>query len=153
VRVVVASYRQPRLESELEGARQLLSAAGIDVKIEPLGGTLPLELSAVLAWTVREGVTNVVRHSRAQHCLIRLTQEHETVGVEVINDGGREVRAASAFARSGLGLAGLAERANALGGRMEASTLPLPNEDRFRLWVGLPLQSGVKAERGQEEQP
>ena len=102
---------------------------------------------------MREGVTNVIRHSRAQHCLIRLTWENETVGIEVINDGGREGRAESASARPGLGLAGLRERVTALGGRMEAGLLPLSDKDRFRLWVGLPLQSRAQPERAQREQP
>src|SRR5258708_2786901 len=65
VREAVAGYRQPRLESELEGARQLLSAAGADVQALPRSEAPSPETSAVLAWTVREGVTNVIRHSRA----------------------------------------------------------------------------------------
>jgi len=65
VRLTVAGYRQPHLESELEGARQLLSSAGIDTRVEPLLQSLPAPIDAVLAWTVREGVTNVIRHSRA----------------------------------------------------------------------------------------
>src|SRR3989454_7036133 len=140
VREAVAGYRQPQLSSELEGARQLLSAAGINSQIEPLIEALPPETSAVLAWTVREGVTNVIRHSRAQHCLIRLTQENGHVCAEVINDRGREVRAESASGRPGLGLGSMHERVSALGGRMEAGPLPLPGKERFRLWVELPLQ-------------
>jgi len=41
VREAVAGYRQPRLANELEGARQLLEAAGVDAQIEPLKETLP----------------------------------------------------------------------------------------------------------------
>jgi two-component system response regulator DesR len=111
VREAVAGYRHPRLESELEGARQLLSAAGIDYQIETLTLVLPPETSAVLAWTVREGVTNVIRHGRARHCEITLIQGNGTVGAEVINDGGRAARAESPSERPGLGLAGLRERA------------------------------------------
>src|SRR6266581_3126890 len=70
VREAVAGYRQPNLSSELEGARQLLEAAGIDYQIELNTLVLPPETSAVLAWTVREGVTNVIRHSRARQCRI-----------------------------------------------------------------------------------
>src|SRR5229473_3226320 len=107
VREAVAGYRQPRLEGELEGARQLLEAAGINYQIEPNTLILPPETSAVLAWTVREGVTNVIRHSRARHCEITLIQGNGTVGAAVINDGGREARAESPSGRPGLGLAGL----------------------------------------------
>ena len=152
VREAVAGYRQPHLSSELEGARQLLEAAGINAQIEPIKEALPPALDAVLAWTVREGVTNVIRHSRAQHCLIRLTQENGHVCAEVINDRGREVRAESASGRPGLGLGSMHERVSALGGRMEAGPLPLPGKERFRLWVELPLQGRAQATRAQEEQ-
>ena len=152
VREAVAGYRHPQLSSELEGARQLLSAALIDAQIEPLPEALPPEISAVLAWTMREGVTNVIRHSRAQHCLIRLTQENGRVGAEVINDGGAHARAESASGLPGSGLAGLRERVTALGGRMEAGPLTLPGKERFRLYVELPLQSRAQAQRVQEEQ-
>ncbi len=156
VREAVAGYRQPRLESELEGARQLLEAAGIDYQIEPLSETLPPETSAVLAWTVREGVTNVIRHSRARHCLIRLTQKNGRVWAEVINDGGKQERVESVFVRPGLGLAGLRERVSALGGRMEAGPLDATGREGFRVQVELPMQSdgeGQAFQRSQEEQP
>ena len=145
VREAVSGYRQPRLESELEGARQLLEAAGIDYQIEPNTLALPSETSAVLAWTVREGVTNVIRHSRARHCEITLIQGDGTVGAEVINDGGREARAESPTARPGLGLAGLRERVSTLGGYMEAGPLTLSGKEHFRVHVELPIHKGGEA--------
>ena len=151
VREAVAGYRQPRLESELEGARQLLEAAGIDSQIEPNTLVLPPETSAVLAWTVREGVTNVIRHSRARHCEITLIQGNGTVGAEVINDGGREACAESPSGRPGLGLAGLRERVSALGGRMQAGPLTLSGKEHFRVRVELPIHPGVEAPVLQEE--
>jgi two-component system, NarL family, sensor histidine kinase DesK len=150
VREAVAGYRQPRLESELEGARQLLEAAGIDYQIDPLKEALPLALDAVLAWTVREGVTNVIRHSRARHCRIQLIQKNGTLGAEVLNDGGRREQAEST-ARPGLGLAGLRERVSALGGQMEAGPLTLLGKEHFRLRVELPIQHDVEAPALQEE--
>jgi len=151
VREAVAGYWQPRLESELEGARQLLEAAGIDSQIEPNTLALPPETSAVLAWTVREGVTNVIRHSRARHCEITLLQGNGTVGAEVINDGGRAARAESQSRRPGLGLAGLRERVSALGGRMEAGPHTLSGKEHFRVRVELPIHPGVEAPVLQEE--
>jgi two-component system response regulator DesR len=65
VREAVAGYLQPDLRSELEGARQLLEAAGIEGGIDPIQEVLPPAIDAALAWMVREGVTNVIRHSRA----------------------------------------------------------------------------------------
>jgi two-component system, NarL family, sensor histidine kinase DesK len=150
VREAVAGYRHPRLESELEGARQLLEAAGIDYQVDPLKEALPLAFDAVLAWTVREGVTNVIRHSRARHCRIQLTQKNGTLGAEVLNDGGRREQAEST-ARPGLGLAGLRERVSALGGQMEAGPLTLLGKEHFRLRVELPIQHDVEAPALQEE--
>src|SRR3989440_9801973 len=150
VREAVAGYRQPQLSSELEGARQLLEAAGIDYQIEPLIETLPPETSAILAWTVREGVTNVIRHSRAQHCLIQLAQQNGRVWAEVINDGGAHVQEESTV-RPGLGLAGLRERVSVLGGRIEAGPLTLSGKEHFRVRVDLPINPGVEAPVLQEE--
>jgi len=79
VRVVVAGARQPTLQSELDGARQLLEAAGIVYTLEQTAEALPAPVDAVLAWTIREGVTNVIRHSRARWCHIRLVATEASV--------------------------------------------------------------------------
>jgi two-component system sensor histidine kinase DesK len=150
VREAVAGYRQPRLESELEGARQILEAAGIDVQIEALRETLAQPLDTALAWTVREGVTNVIRHSRAQQCWIRLTQREGIVRAEVLNDGG-ERRPEEKPSRRGLGLAGLRERVSPLGGSLSAGPLVLQGKEHFRLCVELPFQKRREALASQEE--
>ena len=150
VREAVAGYRQPTLASELEGACQLLEAAGISYQIDPIQEVLPPDVDTALAWTVREGVTNVVRHSRTRHCRIRLTHKNGTVGVEVLSDGGRREQVASS-ARPGLGLAGLRERACTLGGDLEAGPLLLQGKEHFRLAVALPLQSRGDAKGFRED--
>jgi two-component system sensor histidine kinase DesK len=140
VRKTVAGYRQPRLASELDGARQLLEAAGIEYSIEELQGELPQPLDAVLAWTVREGVTNVIRHSRAQHCLLRFTREQGRIGVEMLNEGAGTEDAPELCLGQGSGLLGLRERVSGLGGTMEAGPLMLSGKQHFRLRVELPMQ-------------
>src|SRR5712692_9447835 len=150
VREAVAGYRQPTLSSELEGARQLLAAAGIDVEIESINEVLPPAFDAALAWTVREGVTNVIRHSRARQCRIHVTKKNGTVVAEVLNDGGQREQVESTV-RPGLGLAGLRERVSALGGRMEAGSLTLSGKEHFRVRVELPTQPGVAVPVFQEE--
>jgi two-component system, NarL family, sensor histidine kinase DesK len=116
VREAVAGYRQPTLLGELEAARQLLAAAGIATTIEAEAGTLDPALDAVLAWAVREGVTNVIRHSRAGCCTIRVNRKRGFVSVEVINDGCRELSQERIVVGAGSGLAGLEERARSQGG-------------------------------------
>jgi two-component system, NarL family, sensor histidine kinase DesK len=150
VREAVAGYRQPALASEVEGARQLLEAAGIKVHIELLDESLPPALDATLAWTVREGVTNVIRHSCAQQCWIRLTQREGVVEVEILNDGG-ERRPEEKPSRRGLGLAGLQERVSALGGCLKAGPLRLQGKEHYRLFVELPFQDQGKTAAFQEE--
>ena len=68
VREAVANYRERSLEAELEGARVALSAAGIEATIRRPDLPLPTTVDSVLGWTVREGITNVVRHSNGRHC-------------------------------------------------------------------------------------
>ena len=158
VREAVAGYRRPTLDGELAGAREMLEAAGIDCRIERDTGALPNATEAVLAWAVREGVTNVMRHSRAHHCYIRLAREDTKDGeaskvrVEVSDDGrglaprsrdGAEGPGTGGFgpegSTSGSGLSGLAERvADFAGAHFEAGPLP---EGGFRLRASLPLRS------------
>ena len=125
-------------------------AAGIDTQIEPITQALPLAVDAALAWTVREGVTNVIRHSLARQCRIQLTQKNGTAGAEVLNDGGRREQVESTV-RPGMGLAGLRERVCALGGQMEAGSLTLQGKEHYRVRVELPIQGDVEASALQEE--
>ena len=141
VRETVAGYRQQTLASELDGARQILEAAGITCTMELKAGPLPADTDAVLAWMVREGVTNVIRHSRARRCLIRITGVGETIRVEVVNDGYREQEATAV--EKGSGLSGLAERVAAHGGRIQAGPYLTENGPGFRLQVEFPVQNST----------
>jgi two-component system, NarL family, sensor histidine kinase DesK len=70
VRAVTRDEHLVSLRTETEGAAALLSAAGIDARIDLDLPDLPPAVEQVLAWAVREGVTNVLRHSRASTCSI-----------------------------------------------------------------------------------
>jgi two-component system, NarL family, sensor histidine kinase DesK len=133
VRGAVQGYRNLALDEALDGARSALSAAGIDCRLEDAPRmTLPAEVEAVLAWAVREGTTNVVKHSHAHRCDIRVRADADSAAVEVENDGAD----AAATAPAGSGLTGLAERARAVRGTLEAG----PRRDGvFRLHLTIPL--------------
>jgi two-component system sensor histidine kinase DesK len=149
VREAVAGYRQPTLVEELHGAEEMLRAAGIACRIENGASLLPKSVESMLAWTVREGTTNVIRHSGARHCTIRLVREDGTVGVVVRDDGhGREAtRDRTDGSSGGSGLAGLAERvADFAGANFEAGPCP---EGGFRLCVRLPIAEGGEQREGQ----
>jgi two-component system sensor histidine kinase DesK len=140
VREAVAGYRGQTLSGELEGARQILEAAGIAAEIEYEGEPYPPGMEAALAWMVREGVTNVIRHSHARRCFIRITSVGEITRAEVINDGYREPE--GGVNEKGSGLPGLAERVAAVGGRLEAGPIPAEDGFDFRLQVELPISGG-----------
>ncbi|NNG40512.1 sensor histidine kinase [Flexivirga sp. ID2601S] len=107
VRRAVEGYREISLSGELTRAREALAAAGIEARTPTALDQVPADLVELFAWTVRESVTNVLRHSRAQHCVITVTPRALTVADDGV--GGPEV------SPSGNGLRGLRERANASG--------------------------------------
>jgi two-component system, NarL family, sensor histidine kinase DesK len=159
VRDAVSGYRQPTLAGELEGARVALLAAGIEASV--IGDSVSLDpaVEAVLAWTVREGATNVIRHSGASHCSVTVRSTAGGAGVEVVDDGvgwGRSdplvgdvenggARAPAGGSGTGNGLAGLRERAATLRGRIEAGAAP---GGGYRLAVSVPAPVSTAAGDG-----
>jgi two-component system sensor histidine kinase DesK len=100
---------------------------------------LPPNVEAVLAWTVREAATNVIRHSGARHSAIRLVPALGEAAVEVVDDG-EGVSGASAANGAGHGLAGLEARVRQAGGRLEAG--PRNDGPGFRVRAVVPVESG-----------
>ncbi|MFF4454631.1 sensor histidine kinase [Streptomyces goshikiensis] len=139
VREAVSGYRRPTLPGELAGARTALTAAGVlaDLPAEPVED-LPEEVESVLAWALREAVTNVVRHSGAQRCTVRVellqTLAGKRVELSVADDGG-----GSGAPVPGNGLTGLTERLEAVGGTLSAGPA---GKRGFRLLARVPLGSG-----------
>jgi two-component system sensor histidine kinase DesK len=114
VRRAVEGYRELTLPGELARARMALSAAEIDAELPNTTDDVPTDRRELFAWAVREGITNVIRHSGARRCTVVLG-EHE---VEVRDDGRGAVATGS-----GYGLTGLRERATALGGIVVTQSL------------------------------
>jgi two-component system sensor histidine kinase DesK len=99
---------------------------------------------------VREGATNVIRHSGARHCHVTVKAGLADAAVEVVDDGGGPAVGADAGVgadvgvgpggangHAGHGIAGLSERAEQLRGRIEAGRLP--DGGGFRLAVSIPM--------------
>jgi two-component system sensor histidine kinase DesK len=91
----------------------MLESAGISVRWEEDGGDLPPEAETVLAWAVREGATNVLRHSRARECMVKLDRRNGSAVLEMVDDGVGEARS-SIDGGLGNGLRGLGERVAAI---------------------------------------
>ena len=119
-----------------EVAIMLDALIGIELEVQQDVGALDRETEAVLGWAIREGCTNVIRHSGAKHCRIHLTRKPGQLQIEVANDGWRVPQAPA-----GNGLRGLEERLSALGGTLDASALPSAG---FRLVATVPPQSRLE---------
>jgi two-component system, NarL family, sensor histidine kinase DesK len=122
IRATVSGYRRGSLAAELAGAQEALRAAGIDAVLPQAVDEVAEELREPFAYVLREGVTNVIRHSGATRCEVLLGPR----SLEIRDDG----RRAAVRGRAGSGLAGLAERMATVGGRLTAEPLP---DKGFRL--------------------
>jgi two-component system sensor histidine kinase DesK len=131
VREAVSGYREASLASEIEQARSALIAAGIDVRVQPLAENLPAGTENVLAWALREGVTNVIRHAGAKAARITLARRDGRAELEVTDDG----RGAVDF-KAGNGLTGIRERVAGRKGEVEFGPAA---SGGFRLRVSVPL--------------
>ena len=116
VRETVAGWHHASLADELYVATEALTAAGAAVKTE---GDWRLDLApsveTVMAMALREAVTNIVRHSHAEHVLLRLDAPDGGVQLRVADDG------VGHNGDEGSGLRGMRERVLAAGGTIEFS--------------------------------
>ncbi|MGC4943968.1 sensor histidine kinase [Kribbella sp. DT2] len=115
VRAAVAGYRELSLAGELVSARAALEAAEIRAELPTTVDDVPEAHRELFAWVVREGITNVVRHSAARKCTIRVTAQQ----IEVLDDGRGPTGSSG-----GHGLIGLRERADAVGATLSVGQAP-----------------------------
>ncbi|MFE5587638.1 sensor histidine kinase [Kitasatospora sp. NPDC056531] len=124
VRGAVTGYREVSLAGEVARGRELLRAAGVVADLPRAADAVGPEHRELFGWVVREGITNVVRHARADRCSVALTAS----SVEIRDDGtggggGGGGGAVGAGVGGGKGLTGLRERVAAAGGTVEAGPL------------------------------
>jgi two-component system, NarL family, sensor histidine kinase DesK len=141
MRAVVSGYRAADLAAELAGAQAVLRSAGATCRVVGDASGLSQAVQAALGWVVREGTTNIIRHSDASACVIEVDVRDvpgaaSTVMLRMDND---RVRSADADG-TGTGLLGLAERVAAVGGAITACQ---PRSGHFRLEATLPTSGPV----------
>ncbi len=144
VRSVASGYRELSLDSESRMARSVLAAADVRVRMEMLDDELPQPVRTVLAVVLREGVTNVLRHSRVESCEIALRRTADGVSLDIVNDGVEPPGEASAEpgpapsgdTSPGSGIGNLSHRVADLGGELSAGVEP---DGRFRLRAAVPV--------------
>jgi signal transduction histidine kinase len=120
----------PRL---VEQARSGGLRADMDVDVD--GTAVPSAIGGAAFRIVQEALTNVLRHADASSAHVRVQASPHTLDIEITDDG----RADASGAHPGLGLRGMAERAAALGGRLNVG----PREEGgWRVHATLPLGGG-----------
>jgi two-component system sensor histidine kinase DesK len=145
VREAVTGYRRATLAVELAGARRALAAAGIawDEDIAPIAP--PAEVEGPLAWALREGVTNVIRHSGGRSCRLSLRVIGPDAVITVTDEGALSAAPGVPSAPAppillGNGLRGLGERLALAGGRLDVGPVAAGG---FRLRASVPLTGPV----------
>ncbi|WP_435111587.1 sensor histidine kinase [Nocardiopsis synnemataformans] len=137
VRRVVRGELRTTWDDELSGARSLLRSAGVRCTVT--GDPVPQRCAEALAWVVREGVTNLLRHASATQVTIATANEDAEVHLTIANDGAGPP--CSAQDGEGTGLRAMSERLHALGGRVTARR----DGDWFLLDAALPLPKDTSA--------
>jgi len=119
VRSALKGYRAAGLDAEIAQARATLETAGIKVQASASGR---LELSSaqegVLALVIREAVTNILRHSQATECNLRLLQSDGVCTLEVADNG------CGSNGVEGEGIKGMRQRVETLGGNLQRTNAP-----------------------------
>ncbi|MBM7785616.1 sensor histidine kinase [Tenggerimyces flavus] len=133
VREAVHGYSEVDLDDQLTAVEGVLRDAGVRCTVERSDVSLSTEAATQLALALREGCTNVLRHSTAGWCTISLSTDDAEVRMTVANDG-----AASAAAdRLSFGLRGIAERLATVGGTLRTDR----TGDVFTLAITVPTAS------------
>ncbi|MFE7332902.1 MULTISPECIES: sensor histidine kinase [Streptomyces] len=126
---------------ELAAAHAALEAAGIDVRLRDCRPALPAGLENCLGAALREGVTNILRHSAARLCTLEVTEAEGAVKLSIENDGVSVTN--NLDERHGSGLSNLAIRAATLGGVLTYG----PTAPGFRIAISVPVHAPVKQHR------
>ncbi len=105
---VVLGMRQPSLRDEITSAAILLRSTGAEVTVRVADVELSARTSEILAWVIREGTTNILRHSTATCCAMSLdAAAPRRARLKLVNDVPVPTMAEMP---GGSGLAGLRER-------------------------------------------
>jgi len=125
----------PSLPEELRDARTTLAAAGIRATLRS-GPPVPPAAAGPLAWALREGLTNVLRHSGATRCEVEVRHDQGRFRLTVVDDGVGVV--AGHHDRRG-GLDGLRDRLRAAGGGLDVA----PGDTGFSITAWVPDSVGA----------
>jgi signal transduction histidine kinase len=118
--------------------RELAAADGAETEVAGLPRALPAEASQAVRRVAQEALTNVRKHAHGARVRITLTYGTDHVTLEVRDSGGLDTAPAGlAGSGSGYGLLGMRERAELLGGTLEAGP-GTPDEKGFTVRLRVP---------------
>ena len=103
IRDTVDGLRATTLQGELTAARLVLEDADVALVVDGSEAKVPEEYHTVIGWTVREAVTNIVRHAHATTCRVELANAPALI--RIYDDG-----IGKSDALEGNGLIGLRQR-------------------------------------------
>ncbi|RSM77593.1 histidine kinase [Amycolatopsis sp. WAC 01375] len=141
VRSVASGYRELSLDQESRSAQAVLVAADVQVRLEIEQDDLPTTVRTVLAVVLREGVTNVLRHSKVERCEIAVRRTVNGVALDIVNDGVQNGRPPDPerperVEAPGSGITNMSDRVTGLGGELTAG---VEADGRFRLHAVVPV--------------
>ena len=120
VRELVSDMKTATIAEELIHIQQILRAA--DITFEYMGGSdfsnIPPVTQNIVSMCIREAATNIVKHSRATHCTISISQTDDKISI-TIKDDGMGMDQQTPF---GNGLRGMKERLALIDGALDVST-------------------------------
>ena len=145
VRQTISSYRQESLQAEFVRAKSTLETAGLVVESHTDKTSLTPAQENVLALVLREAVTNVVRHAQAETCRLNLQNLNGVCRLEIQDDG------RGGLHTEGVGLRGMRERIEALGGTLHQDDPQA--QAGTRLTITLPLATNTRRQAAGTEQP
>jgi two-component system sensor histidine kinase DesK len=118
VRAALAGHAGGGLAHELAASERALAAAGVTLTVAGDPDALPAGAGAVLAMTLREAVTNVVRHADASWCAVEIEHLGGGARLTVTDDG------TGGSVKEGSGLTGMRQRLVAAGGSLTLDDAP-----------------------------
>ncbi|WP_243049857.1 sensor histidine kinase [Dyella sp. RRB7] len=131
VRSAVTGIRATDLAAELAAAKLLLESSDVALDYGSLPAALPVDLERGLALVLREAVTNIARHARANQAWVTLELVGDTLELRVADNG------RGGIGDHGNGLCGMHERVKALGGSLKVDS---PAGRGTRLLITVPLR-------------
>ncbi len=128
MRKVVADMNQTSVESELKRAQRNLAAADIQFSIDGQLPSLERLQDQLLGLAIREAITNILRHSGAEHTTAKISSSASHLSISLSNDGQAQ------DITEGSGINSIRQRVEKLGGQVNINS-----EQGFELTMQVPL--------------